>query len=509
MQSVKHKSATLESVQTSNSKLGGPRLTSEEHRNGAPSSKRGKRYLTQVLLTSAPLVAADLLASVGACVLAIVSHGGLNLSMELKLLTLLPFLALVFIFVYLMFGLYPGNGLSPIFELRQITIATTVVFMVFLAGSLTFSVQGIPAIMPVTAWLLSILAVPIIRSLFRKLCSRFKWWGQPVLIFGGHDAGILNYKYLASRPHFGLKPLGIIDDSGPHSTGNASNPPAYLGTFEMAPTIANDNSVFWAVVAMPERSSEEVNRVIKTYVRHFPHVLVVPELDGLPSLWNRSFDLGGVHGIRIESNLLLPIPRFFKRLADLSIVIAGGIICLPMIVIIAALVKLSSRGPVVFCHERISYNGRRFKAWKFRTMFKDADVVLDQYLAADPEIRKEWEENHKLRNDPRVTKVGRWLRKTSLDELPQLWNIVRGEMSLVGPRPIVEEEIKKYGENFGLYTRVVPGLTGLWQVSGRNNTTYDERVHLDSYYVRNWSPWMDIYILARTIKVVLRRDGAY
>jgi Undecaprenyl-phosphate galactose phosphotransferase WbaP len=509
MQSIKHKSDTLKSVKTSKSKSNGSRLTSEEHKNGAPTIRVRRGYLTQVLMTSAPLLVADLLAAVGACVLATVAHGGLNLSMELKLLSLLPFLAMVFIFVYLMFGLYPGNGLSPIFELRQITIATTVVFMVFLLASLAFSVKGIPAIMPVTAWLFSILAVPVMRSIFRKLFARFKWWGQPVLIFGGHDAGILNYRYLATRPYFGLKPVGIIDDSGLYSTENVKNPPAYLGTFENAPSIANDKCVFWAVVAMPERSAEEVNRVIKTYVRHFPHVLVVPELDGLPSLWNRSFDLGGVHGIRIESNLLLPIPRLFKRLADLSIVIVGGIICLPMIVIIAALVKLSSPGPIVFFHERISYNGRRFKAWKFRTMFANAADVLDQYLDADPEIRKEWEENHKLRDDPRVTKVGRWLRKTSLDELPQLWNIVRGEMSLVGPRPIVEEEIKKYGENFGLYTRVVPGLTGLWQVSGRNNTTYDERVHLDSYYVRNWSPWMDIYILARTIKVVLRRDGAY
>ncbi|KPJ93409.1 MAG: hypothetical protein AMJ53_07300 [Gammaproteobacteria bacterium SG8_11] len=484
-------------------------MTSEEQRNGTLERRWGKRYLTQVLLTSAPLVVADLLASVCACVLAIISHGGPSLSTELRLLSLLPLFAMVFLFVYLMFGLYPGNGLSPVFELRQITIATTMVYIVFLAASLALSNNKFSTVMLGTAWLFSILAVPIMRSLFRRLCARFRWWGQPVLIFGGHDAGILNYEYLASRPHFGLKPVGIIDDSGLYPTEDVQNPPAYLGTFEMAPSIANDNCVFWAVVAMPERSASEVNRVIKTYVRHFPHVLVVPELDGLPSLWNRSFDLGGVHGIRIESNLLLPIPRFFKRLADLSIVIAGGLICLPMVAIIASLVKLSSPGPVVFSHERISYNGRRFKAWKFRTMFKDADIVLDQYLAADPEIRKEWEENHKLRDDPRVTKIGRWVRKTSLDELPQVWNILSGEMSLVGPRPIVEEEIKKYGENFGLYTRVVPGLTGLWQVSGRNNTTYDERVHLDSYYVRNWSPWMDIYILARTIKVVLRRDGAY
>jgi Undecaprenyl-phosphate galactose phosphotransferase WbaP len=506
---VKDKSSNQISANALHPKFARPTLASDKQSLGAASHKTGKRYLTQVLLTSAPLAVADLLALVGACLLAIIFYGGLNLSTELKFLSLLPFLTSVFLFVYMMFGLYPGNGLSPIFELRQITIATTMVFIIFLAAGMALSVKNIPAGMVGTAWLFSILAVPIMRSLFRRLCSRFQWWGQPVLIFGGHDAGILNYKYLSSRPYFGLKPVGIIDDSGLYSTEDVQDPPAYLGSFEMAPSIANENGIFWAVVAMPERSSSEVNRVIKTYVRNFSHVLVVPELDGLPSLWNRSFDLGEVHGICIESKLVLPLPRFFKRVGDLAIVIISGLISLPLIAIIASMVKLSSRGPVVYSHERICYKGRRFKAWKFRTMFVDADIMLDQYLASNPEIRKEWEENHKLRDDPRVTKVGRWLRKTSLDELPQLWNILRGEMSLVGPRPIVEAEIKRYGESFGLYTRVIPGLTGLWQISGRNNTTYAERIRLDSYYVRNWSPWMDMYILARTVKVVLRREGAY
>lgn len=142
-------------------------------------------------------------------------------------------------------------------------------------------------------------------------------------------------------------------------------------------------------------------------------------------------------------------------------------------------------------------------------MMPNADCVLSQYLEKHPEMAEEWKRDHKLRNDPRVTRIGRLLRKTSLDELPQLWNVLRGQMSLVGPRPIVYEEIAKYGDGFPLYSQVLPGLTGLWQVSGRNNTTYDERVALDAYYVRNWSPWLDIYLLARTVTVVLRREGAY
>jgi lipopolysaccharide/colanic/teichoic acid biosynthesis glycosyltransferase len=135
--------------------------------------------------------------------------------------------------------------------------------------------------------------------------------------------------------------------------------------------------------------------------------------------------------------------------------------------------------------------------------------VLEYYLEQHPELREEWEQDQKLRYDPRVTRIGRFIRKTSLDELPQLWNVILGEMSLVGPRPIVTNEVPKYGPYYELYTIVKPGITGLWQVSGRNNTTYDERVQLDAYYVRNWSPWLDVYLLLKTVRIVLFAKGAY
>jgi len=142
-------------------------------------------------------------------------------------------------------------------------------------------------------------------------------------------------------------------------------------------------------------------------------------------------------------------------------------------------------------------------------MAADASQALEHCLTANPALREEWQRNHKLRNDPRVTRIGRFLRRTSLDELPQLWNILRGQMSFVGPRPIVREEISRYGESYALYKKVTPGLTGLWQVSGRNNTSYQQRVSLDLYYIRNWSPWLDLYILARTVTAVLFARGAY
>src|SRR6185436_3562805 len=169
----------------------------------------------------------------------------------------------------------------------------------------------------------------------------------------------------------------------------------------------------------------------------------------------------------------------------------------------ALLIRIDSVGPAFYGHERIGRGRRKFKAWKFRSMRRDADKVLNDYLEKHPELREAWERDHKLKDDPRVTRVGQFLRKTSLDELPQIWNVLMGEMSLVGPRPIVAAEIDKYAEHYEHYVQVLPGITGLWQVSGRNNTTYNERVALDVYYVQNWSVWLDIYILACTAKVVL------
>jgi Undecaprenyl-phosphate galactose phosphotransferase WbaP len=191
------------------------------------------------------------------------------------------------------------------------------------------------------------------------------------------------------------------------------------------------------------------------------------------------------------------------------VVLVGGIFFSPIIFLISIMVKLDTKGPVFYGHTRIGIGGRKFKAWKFRTMVPNANQVLDEYLDNNPDLRKEWEETFKLQNDPRVTRSGKILRKLSLDELPQLWNVIIGEMSLVGPRPIVDDEIRYYGDRFDLYSFVMPGITGLWQVSGRSDTSYEGRVSLDEYYVRNWSIWMDIYILARTISVVLLRKGAY
>ena len=198
-----------------------------------------------------------------------------------------------------------------------------------------------------------------------------------------------------------------------------------------------------------------------------------------------------------------------SRLMDLVLVILAIPMIAPLLLAIAILIKIDSRGKAFFSHTRIGKDGHSFQVLKFRTMVSNADMELKRFFMKHPELKAEWEATQKLRCDPRVTRVGRVLRRLSLDELPQLINILKGDMSLVGPRPIVDDEIAKYGDSFEYYKQIRPGLTGLWQVSGRNDTSYEKRVQLDEYYVRNWSFWLDIQILIRTVGVVLLRKGAY
>jgi Undecaprenyl-phosphate galactose phosphotransferase WbaP len=235
----------------------------------------------------------------------------------------------------------------------------------------------------------------------------------------------------------------------------------------------------------------------------------MPDRRVFSSLWVRAQDVGGMLGLEVRQQLLLRGPRTLKAAMDL---VGAGllvVILLPVFLLIALLVKIDSPGPVFYGATRLGQNGTLFRTWKFRTMHREAEKMLQQYLADNPELREEWQRTFKLKNDPRITRVGKFLRLMSLDELPQLWNVLVGEMSLVGPRPIVEGEIKYYGESYDLYKRVRPGISGLWQVSGRNDTTYEERVRLDTYYVRNWSPWLDFYVALKTVQAVLARRGAY
>jgi exopolysaccharide production protein ExoY len=216
-----------------------------------------------------------------------------------------------------------------------------------------------------------------------------------------------------------------------------------------------------------------------------------------------------VRGQSLLSRSRRPVGGGIKRAFDFIAACAAIITLLPLFLACCVLIAVTSPGPILFCHRRLGFGGRDFCCLKFRTMQIDADRRLKEYLAHNAEARQEWKAHHKLKNDPRITPVGQFLRRTSLDELPQLFNVLVGHMSIVGPRPIVEAEVEKYQENFAIYAAGRPGLTGLWQVKGRNTTTYEQRVAYDVEYLRNWSFLRDVRIILVTVAHVIEGTGAY
>ncbi len=406
-------------------------------------------------------------------------------------------------------GLYPGYGLGPVEELRRYTYVTSLVFLGLATATFLMKVGAVYSrAVLLTAWALTLVALPAARAILRRVLSRTGWWGEPVVILGAGQTGHLIIRRLLNHPDLGWRPVAVLDDDPAKWNGSVHGVPV-LGGLELCASLAATGRVSRAILAIPGASWQRLAEIVDHQARRFLRVSVVPDLFQLPSLWVSARDLHGVLLLDIRSNLLDRRMRAFKRLVELFLALVIGFAALPVMVAIAVAIKLDSPGAVLFAHERIGQGGRRFRALKFRTMVSNADAVLREALARDAALREEWEREHKLKNDPRITRVGRFLRRFSLDELPQLCNVLRGDMSLVGPRPIVAEEIPKYGHAFDLYTRVRPGLTGLWQVSGRNDTSYEERVELDSYYIRNWSVWLDAYILARTVSAVLSGKGAY
>lgn len=414
----------------------------------------------------------------------------------------------LFLLVFAAIGLYPGVTITPVEELRRTSLATTLMYLA-LAGAIFLRREGevYSRAVFLMAWGLTLIFVLVGRFWVRRSFASRSWWGYPVMVLGAGKTGELVIRTLKHRPGIGLKPVLVLDDD-PAKHGSIHGVPV-VGGIELAPGLAKARQIHYAIVAMPGVPRGKLLNLLERYAQTFPHLLIIPDLFGLSSLWVSARDLGGVLGLEIRQQLLLPGSRLVKFLIDRSATVIGGVLILPVIGLIAIAIKLDSPGPIFYRQMRIGQGGRRFKAWKFRSMVWDAEQALQVHLDQNPELAIAWHQERKLKRDPRITRVGRFLRYTSLDELPQLWNILRGEMSLVGPRPIVDEEVPRYGEMFSLYTKVTPGLTGLWQVSGRNNVSYQERVNLDAYYVRNWSVWLDLYILLRTFWVVLSGEGAY
>jgi lipopolysaccharide/colanic/teichoic acid biosynthesis glycosyltransferase len=438
---------------------------------------------------------------------------------------------------------------APHEELRRTTLTATLIYggSWFLSGFMVGSFAAITWSAWLAGWLISVLAVPTFRGLARAVCGKRAWWGFPVVVMGAGKVGREVVINLKRRPELGLRPLAIldndpakqgtlrvswgpddiqlggVDDDAPPSVaremGSASRRTAWehftevegvpiLGGFELAPILAQRLGMEIAVIAAPELSSTRVLNIIEAHLDSYSTVLVIPDLFDLSQFGAPSKDLAGMLGIEVQRQLLLRGPRIVKRLMDICLTIVGGVLILPILAMLGVLVALDSPGGVFYRQKRLGQDGVRFEALKFRTMYGDGEARLKEVLAQNPALAAEYDKYHKLTDDPRVTRAGRILRKYSLDELPQIWNVLTGEMSLVGPRPYLPREIPEMSQQECMVLRAKPGITGYWQVTERNSSTFRRRVQMDVEYVRNWSPWLDIYVLARTIPVVIGGTGS-
>ncbi|MEW6637424.1 MAG: undecaprenyl-phosphate galactose phosphotransferase WbaP, partial [Actinomycetota bacterium] len=394
-------------------------------------------------------------------------------------------------------GLYPGYGVEPAQELRLQTYSSVLTLAVVSVVLFAMGMGGFFFhLLPIGIFGL-VLAVPVVRSGTKWVLRRADLWGKPVVVLGEHAAAARLVRTMKKDGGQGFRPVAVFSEAGEGPGETLPDEVPWLGGLEDAPVFAHASGINTAVLAVRGLRQAHTDSLADWASTRFERVIVVPSLAGLTTSAIAARDLSGVLGVEVKHNLLDPRARRIKRAIDLFGVIVGGMLISPVLLALAVLIKLDSPGPVFFSQTRVGAQGREFRCWKFRTMRQDAEEMLLRLLETDPMLRAEWELSHKLQRDPRVTRIGQFLRKTSLDELPQLWNVLKGEMSLVGPRPIVEAEIPKYVGSYDLYTRVTPGITGLWQVRGRSSISYEERVSLDTYYVRNWSVWLDLIILFR------------
>lgn len=423
-----------------------------------------------------------------------------------EIVTFLPFLALTFPAFFVQ-RLYPSLLMHPAEEMRRVFYSVSAVFLIWATTAFLWRTGGVYSrAVFLMGWAASSPVILLSRHLTRCWFGTRAWWGVPAVILGSGPMAQRIVRKLRSGM-LGVKVAGVFSENQILSW--AHDMPPVLGDLSAAPDSAGARIAQYAIVAIDSKSNVELGWVIEDYCRGFRHVLLVPDMPGVCSLGVTARDIDGELGLELPQKLFHQRSALAKRAMDCALSLALVIVLAPLFALIAAAIKLTSKGPVFYCHPRYGLHGKNFRALKFRTMVAHADRILADYLVSHAEYTPEWQRNHKLKSDPRITRVGKWLRRASLDELPQLINVLRGQMSLVGPRPIVKDEIVKYGRGYGLYTRVIPGITGLWQVSGRNNTTYEERVAYDEHYVHNWSVWLDLYILVRTIKTVITAEGAY
>ena len=338
------------------------------------------------------------------------------------------------------------------------------------------------------------------RTWVRHWLDKRGAWKIPSLIIGNGKTADAAIATLAREKQMGFH---LIHQIAPRAFTQFNTPRAW----QRMMMVTGIGHIF---LALEGGELDEHKEVLKGLVRERVAYSIIPPWLGLPSstLSPHHFMMQDVLMLHNTNQLALPLPRFLKRSFDIIVASVLLLISLPVFVALALLVK-SDGGPAFFAQSRVGRNGKMFKCLKFRSMKMGAEAALKAYLAQNPEAQKEWNIYYKLKHDPRVTKLGAFIRKWSIDEIPQLINVVKGEMSLVGPRPIKQDEVLFYEGDYTYYESVRPGISGAWQVSGRSTLNYKQRVALDAWYSRNWSLWLDIVILLKTVPVLLRNDQAF
>jgi undecaprenyl-phosphate galactose phosphotransferase len=396
--------------------------------------------------------------------------------------------------------------------IKAVTASIIVIFAIVSLGKLS---NVISRLVIVFLWLYSLVMFPVFRSLGKKILSAIGLWQENAIIIGAGNAGMEIARGIMREAHLGYKIIGFLDDAEEkkgieiridNTTYKVFGKTVHFRKF------VNLLHISTVIIAIPSLSLQKMSELTSAVQRYTKSVLLVPDLKGIALLNTELYHLfmQQLFLLKTKNNLKSLFNRFVKRSFDLTVAILFFPLFFLLAGIIGILVKIDSPGPLFYSHLRIGQNGKPIRVYKIRTMYLDAREKLKEFLEKDQSAKEEWDAFFKLKNDPRVTRTGKWLRETSLDELPQIVNIIKGDMSLVGPRPVLQEEIDYYYKEYAdYYFMVKPGMTGLWQTSGRNVINYDFRVKLDTWYVLNWSLWFDIVILVKTIRVVLNKEGAY
>lgn len=385
-------------------------------------------------------------------------------------------------------------------------IAAVMIFAVLFVGKLG---AAFSRALILTMILLSMVLYPLLRTGAKRIIYSLGLMKRKVLILGAGQIARKVMTTLRNEPLLGYEVAGFIDDDIPESR-RIDGLKVHRG-IDAIDRYIKSCGIHDVLIAKPELEKKRLAEIINNIQHKAENASYIPNIGGIAVLGTelKHFFDEQMLVIEINNNLARPVNLFIKKLFDCfvaTMVLAASLI---PILAISVLIRLTSRGPAVFKQERIGKGGKNFVCYKFRTMYLDADERLKEILDGDAAAREQWKSFMKLKNDPRVTGFGRFLRKTSLDELPQIFNVLKGQMSLVGPRPYLPREWEYLKHSSELILNVPPGVTGLWQISGRNDKTFDERLAFDAWYVRNWNLWLDIVILLKTVKVVFKRQGAF